>query len=877
VVEAVDPLGRTLQGSPDAKRLGKGEAVGRYLILGTLGEGGMAVVYKGYDPELDRRVAIKLVTVDGAEPIDTDSSGGRRRLLREAQAMAQLAHPNVVAIYDVGMHGEQVFIAMELVDRGTVSEWLRDKPRGWREILDVFRQAGRGLEAAHSVRLVHRDVKPSNMLLGQDGRVRVTDFGIVKQVDAEEPEPLATGHKATLESPSDPVLAGTMTHAGSMMGTLGFMAPEQIEGKSVDARADQFGFCVSLYRALFDAAPFKGTLLGEARSEATLPKDSRVPAWVTHAVMRGMRLAPEERFPSMRELLAALENDPARSQRLWMVGAGVALLVAVTAGAFGASVVRSRNQTAALCQGAAERLSGIWDDGRKHAARSAFMAVDKPYAGDAYQRVEKALNAYAQGWATMQTESCRATKIRGEQSAELLDLRTACLDRRLDELRAETDLFARADAKVVENAVQATGALTDLDECANVVSLRAPLPPPTDPVAKAKIVEVRRRLAEAKALLEAGKYNEGIAVAAPAADEARAIGYRPLEGEALVSLGWLQVKAGDPKKAEETLLDALVASEAGRNDSMAASALTELVYVVGYVEARPKEGKALSRQAFAIVERMGGNDELLAALHWRVGSTHYAEGQYADMLASDRQALTLWERVRGPSDRHLAIVMSDEANALGMLGRNEEALATYRRALAIDESALGPSHPDVGQILVNTGWVLSLMKRYDEALAVDRRAVSIFEKTIGTDHTNYAYALNTIGWVLLGQRKHDEALETFERALGIWERALGRENPRIADPLTGMGLARLGQHKAEEALAPIERALAMREAHAEDAMDLAETQFAMARALGDLHRDPARAEALAQKARAAYVAAGDHTQVNFASLADIDGWLARAR
>jgi tetratricopeptide (TPR) repeat protein len=593
-------------------------------------------------------------------------------------------------------------------------------------------------------------------------------------------------------------------------------------------------------------------------------------------VMRGLRIAPDERYPTMSELLAALERDPARSRRLWTIGAVAAALVVALVGVTVASVVQRRNQTAALCEGAAARLVGVWDDPRKRAVHSAFTAVNEPYAEDAYQHVERALDAYATGWAAMQTESCRATRIRGEQSAELLDLRTACLDRRLDELRAETELFVRADAKVVLHAVQAAGALTGLEECANVVSLRTPLPPPTDPATRTKIAEVRRRLAEAKALLEAGKYTEGIALAGPAAADARIIGYRPLEGEGLFQLGWLEEKAGDPKTAETTLLDALVAAEAGRDDSMATSALTELVYLVGYVEGRPKEAQVLSRQAFAIVERMGGNDELLAALNWRVGSTYYQQGQYAEMLASDQEAASLWERVRGPEDRHLAMVMSDTANALGMLGRQEEALTTYRRAMALDESALGPSHPDVGQLLVNIGWVLSLMKRYDEALEVDRRAVAIFERTVGADHVLSAYALNTMGWVLLAQGKHDEALKSFGRALEIWEQALGKDNPRTADPLTGMGLALLGQHEASLALVPIERARVMRQANAQDALDLAETQFALARTLGELHKDPVRARELATKARDAYVAAHEHTQANFATLADIDAWLARA-
>ena len=800
VVEAVDPLGRTLHGTTPARRFRKGDTLGRYLILGVLGEGGMAVVYKGYDPELDRRVAIKLLTVDeSTERAEVDASEGRRRLLREAQAMAQLAHPNVVAIYDVGMHGDQVFIAMELVERGTVGQWLREQPRGWRDVLDVFRQAGRGLEAAHALRLVHRDVKPSNMLLGRDGRVRVTDFGIVKQVDVDDPNAVL-GAKPPLERPSDPVLASTMTHAGSMMGTLGYMAPEQLEGGPVDARADQFGFCVSLYRALYDALPFEP---GPRGAQAVEPKDTRgVPAWVTLAVMRGLRTAPEARFASMSELLAALERDPARSRRQWWIGAGAVTLVTVLAGAAGASVVRSRNQTAALCQGAPERLAGIWDGDRKRAVHSAFIAVDKPYAEDAYQRVERALDAYAESWVTMQTESCRATKLRGEQSAELLDLRTACLDRRLDELRAETELFAKADARVVENAVQATGALTSLDECA-----------------RRRVVA--RTVASADRPGRAGQNHGGAQAArggegAPRGGQVQRGDRHRRSGGHRVALDRLstarsreprsaRLAGGEGGRCEEGGGDAGRPARRGRGRPArlhgrigAHGARLRGRAHRGAPQGEPRPIPTGLRDASSAWEETTSSSR-----RWSGASAapHYALGQYTDMLASDgRRRSPSGNACVGPEDRHLAIVLSDMGNALGMLGRHEEALATYRRALAIDEAALGSSHPDVGQILQNMGWVLSTMKRHDEALSANRRAATIFERTIGTDHTNYAYAVNSIGWALLAQGKDEEARESFERALKIWEEVLGHDNPMTADPLTGIGLAELGQHKAAEAL-----------------------------------------------------------------------------
>src|SRR5262245_1019416 len=139
-----------------------GTVFGRYVLLERIGKGGMGVVHRAYDPELDRRVALKMVRVDvraGSPDSDapTRALEARERLLREARAMARVAHPNVIPVHDVGSLGDEVFVAMELVDGPVLGAWLGERPRRWREILDVFLQAGRGLAAAHRAGLVHRD------------------------------------------------------------------------------------------------------------------------------------------------------------------------------------------------------------------------------------------------------------------------------------------------------------------------------------------------------------------------------------------------------------------------------------------------------------------------------------------------------------------------------------------------------------------------------------------------------------------------------------------------------------------------------------------------------------------------------------------------
>jgi len=279
---------------PVAIRLAEVE---RYALLEQLGEGAMGVVYAAYDATLDRKVALKLLP-------DHQLGGEHRdRLLREARALAQLSHPNVVAVYDVGETQGRVFFAMEFVRGQTVAAWARER-RTLEEILDVFRAAARGLAAAHAASLVHRDVKPSNLLLGDDGRVRVADFG--------------------LAHPGRGLAAGTPDGPGVVTGFAGspaYMAPEQLRDAIADARSDQFALCVSLYEVLHGRRPFSGETPAEllaAIEAGPSPPARAVPAWVTSALARGLALDPASRFPDMAALVSArvpLTGPRSRRQR----------------------------------------------------------------------------------------------------------------------------------------------------------------------------------------------------------------------------------------------------------------------------------------------------------------------------------------------------------------------------------------------------------------------------------------------------------------------------------------------------------------------------------------------------------------------------------
>ena len=305
---------RPVRGS-NVDRLSPDDTIARYIVRGLLGAGGMGAVYVAYDPELGRKVAIKLLA-----PALGDSdvrATFEARFRREARALAQVTHPNVVAVYDVGRVDDRMFIAMELIEGETLAHWCRSERRTPGAILERFVAAGHGLAAAHAAGIVHRDVKPENIMIGNDGRVRVVDFGLARAELGDV----------------------RLTLAGAVMGTPQYMAPEQHRGEEADARTDQFSFCVALYIALFGQVPFGGSdrvsiaravMAGEPREP---PRGRGVPRRIWHALRRGMSTARDDRFATLEELLAQIA--PGRSTRrvavVAAIGLGLAIAGAITA------------------------------------------------------------------------------------------------------------------------------------------------------------------------------------------------------------------------------------------------------------------------------------------------------------------------------------------------------------------------------------------------------------------------------------------------------------------------------------------------------------------------------------------------------------------
>ena len=846
----------------------RGDLLGRYMVVDRLGSGGMGVVYAAYDPELDRKLAIKLLR---PELPDGKAAKTSSRMLREAQALARLSHQNVISVFDIGTLDGQVFIAMEYIEGHTLKEWLSEKPRPWREVLAVFVQAGRGLAAAHAAGLVHRDFKPANVLLASDGRVKVLDFGLARagqDVDAEKSLPDDVLADTAL-SPRTGALASPLTRTGAFLGTPGYMSPEQLKGLHVDARTDQFSFCAAMYQALYQELPFAGDTVEERVSAiqrgaiAPARSTSHVPQWLRETLLKGLRADPDQRHPSMTALLEILERRVDKMRR--RVPAVATVLLLFGAAAWGAVQLKSQRQQ--ICKGEEGRLAGIWDEGRRKAIETAFIGTGKPFAADAVRGVTRLFDDYARRWALMQTEACEATRIRGEQSEELLDLRSGCLSHRLQELKALADIYASADEKVVAKAVEATQGLSDLDACANVELLRAPVKPPADAPTRAKVEELRGRLSTIKAMLESGKYSDALPLAQGAVKEAEELRYDPLTAEALFQAGQAQSLTGDYRDAEATLSNAVLVAESGRHDEVAIRSGARLVWLAATV-AKYEQGEAWAKHASALIKRLGGNDKLSATLQNNLGTLYKNQGRYDEALQNHQRALAAAERL--DDDRALASILNNIGVLMRRQGKYSEALPYYQRALAIKERTLGASHPDLGSTLINMGVLMRLESKYDEALSYFEKSLNIKERALGSTHPLLVLNLQNIADVLRLQEKYETSISTFERALQLSEKAHGPRHPDVAYVLTGLGQAYLGSGKVQLAIETLQRAITIQESRQGEPSFLGEARFGLARAFA-AKGEPTRARMVAEKAREAFIAAGEGSKKD---ALDVEHWLA---
>ena len=764
--------------------LAPGAPVGRFVILDLVGSGGMGAVYAAYDSQLDRRVALKLLHT---------GAGSDERLLREAQALARLSHPNVITVYDVGSYGGRLFIAMEFVAGENLKAWRERERRTWREGLDVFLQAGRGLEAAHAAGLVHRDFKPANVIVGA-GRVVVVDFGLAHAQRDEVPPAVSAA-----------AAGASTTHTGALLGTPAYMAPEQYAGERASAASDQFSFCVSLYESLYGQRPFDAHD-PQAQPPREPPAGASVPAWLHRVLVRGLARDPASRFPSMAALSGALAQDPQRLFRRRAAAVGAALLVAALL-----FLARGGPRAATLCAGAEAKLAGVWDDARRSELDRAFRASGAPFADSALYGVRNELDGYARDWVRMRTDACEATHVRGEQSTELLDRRMACLDQSLYELGALAGRLVQADRARVEGAVKSAAGLSPLARCADAVTLMAPLRPPADDAARAKVEALRRRLAEAKAAEDLADYDRGLETATAAVRDAEALGYWPLTAEALLRLGALQEAKVRADDAAATLQRALLAAQAGRHDRVAVEAFTRLVRVEGGFRSNRDGGHKHADHARALLAALGTQPHLESALAVNVGKLWFDQAEYGRALEQYERALELRRGALGGDDPQVAETLSLLGHVHLARGERPQALARFEEARAVSEKALGAAHPKAAIALDETGRVLHELGDHKAALDRHRQALARLEAAVGPDHRLVATVLGNLGNAHAGLGDPRAALEHQRRAEKIVERTLGPEHPRLALVVTSIGNALFETGDYHEALAAYRRALAMQQ------------------------------------------------------------------
>ncbi len=739
----------TLASAPGAARpdtesifegLGKGARLDRFVVIDKLGEGGMGVVLVAYDPDLDRKVAIKLLRSGAWDTGVPDE--GRQRLLREAQAMAKLSHPNVVVVHGVGTVDNRVYIAMEYVDGCTLGAWCKQEQRSWRDIVAIYCRAGRGLAAAHEAGLVHRDFKPDNVLVGGDGRVRVTDFGIVGTAGAIAPDDGAIRTPESLSS-STP-LSVPLTHVGVLLGTPIYMAPEQLERRPADARADQFSFCVALYEALYGERPFAGKSYDELSENVTTgsfrsPRsDAGVPTWVRAILLRGLSADPDQRFPSMTALIDTLEHDPvaARRRRLAVVATAAGFVVLIGAAVVG--LVRSTRVVDPAEQCRARSRAGLdaaWSPARRAALERGFAATGAPYADNGYAGVATALDRRAEEISAMRLEACEATRVRGEQSDTMLARRDECIDRRISEMGALIQVLAeQPGAAAVARAPGAVDRLPAVAWCGDLDALATEVEPPA-PAIEDRVEMLQARLDRVSALDATGDRGAARAEAEQIAAAARDLRYRPLMAAALYRLGVTQEAPDTVAAAEATLREAVQLAAQAKDDRLVARIWIELVDVVGGRPDRFDEAMALRTTADAAVARAGDHPVDRAALCRVVADLLFEKGQHEQAIAEARAALAALDKARGPD----SLAVADASLRLGAMleaSDPQAALVAYRRALEIREASLGSHHPAVAEAAFAMARVLAATGEPSAAVGSATRAREIYAAAAQSEQEN---------------------------------------------------------------------------------------------------------------------------------------------
>ncbi|HET6583619.1 MAG TPA: serine/threonine-protein kinase, partial [Nannocystaceae bacterium] len=704
-----------------------GPRIGPYYVLHRIGAGGMGVVWAAYDPELDRRIAIKVLHRDDRD--DGDSVG---RLVQEARALARLSHPNVVTVYGAGVYERGAFVAMEFVDGQTLAGWLKGEAKPWRSVLAMLLQAGRGLAAAHAAGIVHRDFKPDNVLVGNDGIGRVADFGLARPRDIiDGPTPAER---------SSPSLDTAQTH--QLIGTPAYVAPEQVIGEPPVPSADQFAFAVSCWEALVGAPPHAGRHIGElleARRHGRIeppPRGCQVPRRLLRTLERAMSPGPLDRFPDMPALLAAMERESGLGARRWVLSSvAIAATLSVGAYALGRAAPTASGDTAEPCTGFERHLDGVWDESRRARVVETLEEARYSWAAEAATTLAAALDRHANDWLIVRTEACRANRA-GEISAEMLDFRTSCLDRNLAAFDGTIDVLTTPDPRVIGEAHGLVARLPRPSECDAVAAEVLLIAKPSDP---------DERAAGAALLNDVARLYPRIDVHLPLGEDDRAT------------------------------VDGLMARAESSRDM---NARGEVWRFAAMRTRDPIQRETLLRRAIADGLR-ARNDELVFQAAYLLVGTLTVQGRTddaireADLAEAYNDRLASWggdaPRFRGLTDMFAGELENQRGVIESTRARTDAALSHYDAALAHfapypDRASLSLMrlHNNIGEALRSSGRGFEAMVHYDAAIAVGRRKLPARHPEIGSIHNNRGAALVELGAIEAGEADLRLALAVAE-------------------------------------------------------------------------------------------------------------------
>jgi len=789
----------------DMMRPTQGSKLGRYTTKTSLGAGGMGVVTLAWDSELKRHVALKLVRPDLADPSDTQ--GARQRVLREAQAMAQLSDPHVVAIYDVGTHEGDVFIAMEYVDGSSLDVWLKEKPRSWREIIRVFVAAGQGLIAAHRRHIVHRDFKPHNVLISRAGLVKVTDFGLARIFEEGRHRRSSTpeNRSRALGSATD-WLQSELTKTGAAMGTPAYMSPEQLRMQPVSARSDQYSFCVALHEALYGNRPFSGMteealLKSIHEQQYAAPKNKRrIPRHIERAVRRGLCADPQKRFASMEVLVWALQSPS--YARFVAVGLAAAALLAFMVVLF-LRVGSPQLLGSPLCK--AMSVPSPWTAEQQQRTRTAFDKTRLPYASAVWLKLRAEVAQREKTASVNQKRICEGVAAPTHDS-ELTRAQVRCMQTRQAQYRSFLSGLEKPTPKILLSAVHVLRQLQPDFAC--IIPGRAGADDPKT-YRMRSLLSIKLQGAE-QAAAQFDLKTARTVVEAVMKDATQLNDTRILAGAELV-LGQIGVLEGHPAQALEHVHRASMNADVAQDDTLRARAYLELVRMT-YKAGRFEEAIRWSRYAQAVIQRSGNLPDL--ETQWSVlwGNLQQSQGSSREALQARHNALTLSIRNYGDPSVDVAHARFKLAQSLlDIPGQVRAATAELKQVVAIYKAYYGEGQVEVADALQTWARALSAQGRYTEARDMLQQALDSFERASEKHPIEISMCLSDLAETYDHLGDKAKAYELMHASLAGIEAALGVDHPTVATRLLLLAHMYLADQRLAEAFASARRALLIRE------------------------------------------------------------------